>query len=118
MLRQAICALLYLVVLGCASGNRPAQLVSGPGPVYPPAAKAAGIEGGVTVVYDIEVDGRVSNLSVVSSEPEGVFDQAALAAVSRWKFNPRKIDGEPKASRRKQSTVTFKLAGADAYDRY
>lgn len=118
MLRQSIFGLFCLVVLGCASGNRPAQLVSGPGPVYPPAAKTDGIEGRVTVVYDIEVDGRVTHLSVVSSEPAGVFDQAALAAVSRWKFNPRRVDGDPKASRRKQSTVTFKLAGADAYDRY
>lgn len=105
-------------MLGCVSGNRPAQLIGGAGPVYPADAKARGIEGLVTVVYDIEANGRVTNLSVVSSEPAEVFDQAALNAVSQWKFNPRKVDGDPIASRRQQSTVTFRLTGADAYDAY
>ena len=107
-----------LVVFSCASQNRPAQLVGGGGPVYPSHAKEAGIEGHVTVVYDISVEGRVINLVVVASEPAGVFDDAALAAVSSWRFNPRIEAGQVVAAANKQSTVTFKLSGTDAYEQY
>lgn len=107
-----------LVTLGCASQNRPAQLLGGAGPVYPGHAKEAGVEGYVTVVYDISNEGQVINLVVVESEPKGVFDESAIAAVSSWRFNPRVEAGQAVAVTSKQSTVTFKLSGADAYEQY
>tara|TARA_B100000959_G_C14842215_1_gene566546 strand:- start:59 stop:415 length:357 start_codon:yes stop_codon:yes gene_type:complete len=108
-----------IVLLGaCAAQNRPVQLISGGGPVYPLVAKDRGVEGYVTVVYDVAVDGSVVNLAVLVSEPAGIFDQAALTAVGSWRFNPRIIDGRAVAARRHQSTVTFKLGDAKAYDEY
>jgi TonB family protein len=111
-------SILVLLVLSCTSQNRPAQLVGGGGPTYPAEARALGIEGVVTVLYDIEVDGHVSNLVILSSEPKEIFDQAALTAVSSWQFNPKIVEGQAVASRRRQSTVTFRLEGSDAYDDY
>ncbi len=102
----------------CATQNRPVQLISGGGPVYPLVAKERGVQGYVTVVYDIAVDGSVVNLEVLVSEPAGIFDQAALTAVSSWRFNPRIIDGKAVAARRRQSTVTFKLGDGKAYDEF
>ena len=46
------------------------------------------IEGRVTVQFTIQPDGSVASPSVVSADPPGVFDQAALAAARGWRFEP------------------------------
>jgi protein TonB len=35
----------------------------------------------------------VTNPSVVSASPPGIFDEAALDAIRRWKFKPRLVNG-------------------------
>jgi TonB family protein len=55
-------------------------------PTYPPAALAAGTEGYVEVRFKVDLEGMVTEPEVVASEPAGVFDDAAIAAVSRWRF--------------------------------
>jgi periplasmic protein TonB len=62
-------------------------------PVYPPKAKAAGIEGTVVVLAQINKSGRVDLLRVVSG-PE-LLRQAALDAVRSWVYRPHLIDGSP-----------------------
>ena len=109
---------LVLTLAACASQNRPLQLVSGAGPVFPEAARAEGLEGSVTVRYDVDVEGVVRNARVVASEPPGVFDAAALAAVRSWRFNPPLRDGEPVAARSRESEVTFRQGDTSAYDGY
>ena len=110
---------LALVGAGCISNpNRGIQLLGGAGPVYPAAALERGIEGAVTVSYDVTVDGEVANARVVASDPAGVFDDAALAAVRSWRFNPRLVDGEPAPALARVSTVEFKLGESDEYDGY
>lgn len=106
---------LTLAVGGCASRHAPLQLVSGTGAVYPPAARAAGIEGYVVVRYDVGIDGRVSNVRVVSAEPAGVFDESALQAVSRWRFSEPKRDGAPAPVEGMESRLEFRISGGDAY---
>ena len=107
-----------ITLVGCASQNRPAQLVGGAGPIYPDIAKEQGLEGFVVVAYDISQEGYVTNLVVVDSEPSGVFDAAALAAVASWRFNPRVENGQAVAAKGRRSTVTFKLTGAEQYEQY
>ena len=111
-------ALLLLLVVGCAVAPRPLQFVSGPDPVYPPDARSAGIEGQVTVRYDVSVQGTVVNLRVVEAEPGGVFDQAALEAVAQWRFRPPVVDGRNVALRDRVSTLEFLLGESDAYAGY
>jgi len=65
-------------------------------PIYPPAALAAGIEGFVEVRFTVSPSGTVSGPEIVASEPAGVFEDAALAALSRWRYT-RNPDGEPLA---------------------
>ena len=96
---------------------RPTQLVSGSA-AYPEDARAQGIEGLVVVRYDVAVDGRVINARVVRAEPPDVFDDAALASVRSWRFNPALADGVPRATQDIESTVTFKLDGGDEYADY
>ena len=115
-----------LIVLGAAvllagclgPNNRPLQLVSGSGPVYPAAARAQGIEGYVVVEYDVTEAGTVANSRVLEADPAGIFDAAALAAVSSWVFKPELIDGQPQERRRLQSTVSFKLGSGSEYSDY
>jgi protein TonB len=113
-----VAALLALGLIGCAAQNRPMQLLSGSGPVYPPEAKARGVEGVVVVRYGVAPDGRVINARVDSADPAGVFEDAALAAVRSWRYRPALKDGEPVALDNVLSTVRFRLEGADAYDGY
>ena len=61
-------------------------------PDYPVRAAQRGIEGYVVVEFTISPAGTIKNPRVIQAEPNGVFDSAALAAVSRWKYNP-KIEG-------------------------
>jgi protein TonB len=59
-------------------------------PKFPTEALRNGIQtGSVTVKFTVQPDGSVNNLSVTDAKPRrGIFDQAALRAVARWKFKP------------------------------
>jgi TonB family protein len=114
---------LTLVLLGaalaaCAGGNRPLQLVAGAGAIYPPQARAEGIEGYVVVRYDVDAEGRVHNVRVASAAPPDVFDEAAVQAVSRWRFTPAQQHGEPRPVANLESRLEFNLDGAEAYADY
>jgi TonB family protein len=52
--------------------------------------KASGF---VVVQFDIGQNGRVSNVEVVESNPPRIFDDAALTAVRKWIYEPRKENG-------------------------
>lgn len=62
-------------------------------PVYPPEAKAAGVEGVVVIEARIEGDGRVSHTRVLQSVPG--LDEAAVDAVRQWEFTPTLLNGKP-----------------------
>jgi TonB family protein len=56
-------------------------------PKYPAAAAAAGVAGFVEVSFAVTALGLVENAAVAAAEPPGVFEQSALAAISRWRYN-------------------------------
>jgi TonB family protein len=62
-------------------------------PVYPPAAKQAGIEGMVTLDVLVGKDGTVREIELISGEPR--LADAAKEAVSNWLFRPTLLNGEP-----------------------
>jgi protein TonB len=64
-------------------------------PEYPMHARQNGIEGWVVVEFTISAAGTVKDAVVVASEPGTVFDRAALSAVTKWKYNPKVVDGRP-----------------------
>jgi protein TonB len=61
-------------------------------PDYPPRALSRGLEGWVQVQFTITPTGTVKDAVVVNAEPKNIFDDAALKAISRWRYNPR-VDG-------------------------
>lgn len=64
-------------------------------PTYPHRAAQRGIEGYVDLRFDVSASGTTQNIQVVYAEPEGVFEQSAVAAVARWRFQPQIVNGEP-----------------------
>jgi periplasmic protein TonB len=57
-------------------------------PVYPDAARRAGIQGTTLLRIHIEVDGRVGDVTVARSAGHQALDEAAAEAVRRWRFEP------------------------------
>jgi periplasmic protein TonB len=61
-------------------------------PVYPADAVARGLEGFVTVGFDVTELGTVTNIRVLESSHR-VFEKPAREAALRSKFRPRVVDG-------------------------
>lgn len=91
-------------------GDRSPMPKFAPPPQYPRGALVDRTEGWVRVSFTIGADGSVSDASVVGASPRrGVFDDAALAALRRWRFEPKRdADGNPVASRA-EYTIEFKI---------
>lgn len=62
------------------------RLLADSPPRYPLAAQKRRIEGSVLVAFTIQPDGSVSDARSLSAQPAGVFENAALAAAARWRF--------------------------------
>ncbi len=77
-------------------------------PSFPARARALGLSGHVTLSFVVDVDGSAQDVHVVESEPPGAFDDAAVAAVSEWTFEPGRQEGTPVAVRVRQ-TLRFAL---------
>jgi periplasmic protein TonB len=92
-----------------SSQTRDAIPISTIRPRYPATALRNSQEGWVDVQYTVNVDGSVSNISVVSAEPRHVFDSAAIDALRRAKFSPALRDGTAIASQQ-QKRIEFKLS--------
>jgi protein TonB len=72
----------------------PARQVYVP-PVYPTVAQSARIEGEVVLEATIDEKGAVRNVVVQESVP--LLDRAAIEAVSRWRYSPTLLNGQPVA---------------------
>ncbi len=70
---------------------------------YPDQAMRQGIEGTVSLDFQINADGSVSDVRVVQANPQGVFEREAMAVVRRTRFEP---PPEPTRARR---TIEFTL---------
>jgi protein TonB len=64
-------------------------------PAYPAEAKEQGLNGRVVLRFVVDIEGYAGEPEVVSAEPEGVFEEAALDAVAEYRFKPALKDGKP-----------------------
>jgi len=62
--------------------------------VFPPRARAQGIEGYVVFSLLIGITGEIEQLEIVESYPDGVFDEAATQGINQWKFEPATYQGQ------------------------
>ena len=92
----AVAAVSALATVGVAStasaadGKR--EIKKSTAPEFPRAAERRGIEGFVVLEYTVLADGQVENPVVVEANPEGIFDSAAIKAVSKWKYTAADAD--------------------------
>ena len=85
--------------------KEPRKIVDVP-PIYPRDARAAGIQGTVTIEATIDRDGSVQDALVLQGVPE--LNDAALQAVRQWVYTPTLLSGSPVAIVM-TVTVTFSL---------
>ena len=64
-------------------------------PIYPYRARRMAVEGFVDIKFLVDCNGRTRDLTIVKSEPDGVFEKAVEKALSRWRFKPAVKDGKP-----------------------
>lgn len=64
-------------------------------PAYPERAKERGIEGWVEIEFTISPRGTVENPQVLAYHPSSIFNNSALRAIKRWKYNPKIVNGKP-----------------------
>jgi TonB family protein len=79
-------------------------------PEYPRKAREAAIGGWVELDFTVTESGGVKDLSVHAANPRGVFDQAAISALSQWRYRPVLVDAKPVAQRAR-IRIRFTLAG-------
>jgi protein TonB len=77
-------------------------------PLYPPIARAAGIQGTVVIEAIISKAGRIESLHVVSG-PE-MLRTAALNAVAAARYRPYLLNGQP-TEVQTSVTINFRLGG-------
>ena len=85
-----------------------ARLVRSIGPQYPARCErgAAALET-VSVIFDVNVNGRPANPRVTASSND-CFDDAAVAAISKWRFDPRTVNGAPRPQTNVEATLNFR----------
>jgi protein TonB len=75
------------------SAAPPRPLASNRPPEYPEESRASGREGLVILKIIVDVEGRVTVVSVLRGEEP--FASAAIRAVQTWRYRPATLDGSP-----------------------
>ena len=83
---------------GMPAFDTPPEPVEQPAPVYPEAARAAGIVGRTFVTVTIDAAGMVTDAKVTESSGDATLDAAAVEAARKWTFKPAMSGGSPVAS--------------------
>jgi len=87
----------------------PPRVIRQQAPVYPVAMNASGLRGEVLVDFVVDVEGRVTN-AYVERSLNPAFDEPALTALRRWKFEPGRRGGVPVAAHMRVP-IYFELTG-------
>src|SRR5262245_49720491 len=91
----ATALLLALALPSAASADMDEpRLITRPTPEYPLGALHHGVEGSVLLEYTVNERGRVVKSRILDAAPRGVFERAALRALSKWRYEPQ--NGAPR----------------------
>jgi protein TonB len=86
---------------------QPARVLTRVDPAYPPEAKAQRLEGRVMLMVVVGLDGRVTDVRVLSGPP--LLARAAAAAVAQWTYTPGKDANGRGAVSQVLTPMDFKL---------
>ena len=96
------------VVMTSETVDTPPKAVKRLAPEYPSGARRKGIEGYVTLSLLVSESGRVQDVVVVESYPEGIFEVSAKETVTQWEFAPGEYENQP-VSVRVTQTLRYSL---------
>jgi TonB family protein len=68
-------------------------------PKFPAATRNRGMSGWVELEFTVLPDGSTGDIVVTNSSPRRTFDNAAMTAVSQWRYKPPVRDGQAVAQR-------------------
>jgi protein TonB len=97
--------------LGAGGGDSDVVPLVRVDPEYPAQAEQRRIEGWVDIEFTIGPAGTVESPKVIGAQPRGVFEQSALRAVRRWRYNPKIEDGVAVARPGIRVRLRFELGG-------
>jgi len=87
--------------------DREVKALRRPPPIYPREAQLRGLSGWVRLSFTVTAAGTTRDVRVLSSDPPGVFDQAALDAAQRFVYLPRLENDVPVDRPNVETEVTF-----------
>jgi TonB family protein len=76
-------------------------------PKFPAATRNRGMSGWVELEFTVLPDGSTGDIVVTNSSPRRTFDNAAMTAVSQWRYKPPLRDGQAVSQR---AAVRIKFA--------
>ncbi|SFU84766.1 outer membrane transport energization protein TonB [Xenorhabdus koppenhoeferi] len=91
-------------VNGAPKAQNGPRALNRPNPVYPSRAQQLGTEGTVKVRYDIDEEGRVRNIEILSSTPKNVFEREVKKVMRKWRYEKMPATGYV-------TTIEFKVTG-------
>ncbi|MCO6415488.1 energy transducer TonB, partial [Siccirubricoccus sp. KC 17139] len=94
------------MILGATTGATP--LFRPPEPRYPNGARLRNETGTARVRVQVDEQGRVAAVEIVTSSGSAELDQAAREYFRQWRWTPAKRDGVPVASN-VTTAITFRL---------
>lgn len=78
-------------------------------PKYPVVAAREGIEGWVQLRFSVDATGTVTDIEVIAAQPQRIFEQEAIRALKRWKYQPSTQDGAAARRTGLQVQLDFQL---------
>lgn len=76
-------------------------------PIYPKEAIRQGVQGCVTVRFNLNREGHPTDLQVWTRYPSDVFDEAAIKTVARWRFRVTDAQGKLTTATDVQQEIGF-----------
>lgn len=98
------------VATGAVVPARPVSGASNRPPDYPHSSRLRGEQGRVSLLVQVDMAGRVTEVSVLGSSGFPALDRAAEEAVRRWRFEPATQDGRPVFATATVG-ITFRIEG-------
>ncbi|PHM60309.1 TonB system transport protein TonB [Xenorhabdus ishibashii] len=89
-------------------GQRGPKALNRPEPAYPSRAKQLGTEGTVKVKFDIDENGRVKNIEIISADPKNIFESEVKKAMKKWRYEKIPAIGHI-------TTIEFKTTGISRF---
>lgn len=92
----------------------PAKLLKNAGASYPRKAEQRGyfVDVAIIVAYDIDAEGKVTNMSITSNDHSGRFNESfekeAMKAVKKLKFAPKTVNGEAVVTTGNMKRIVFR----------